>query len=307
MNIDQYYGALIGSACGDTLGRATEFMREDEILSFYDDKIVEFQPDRLGVFQFGEYTDDTYLMLCIAKSLIDNQDVDLYDLSERFQYWLKTNGKDCGNLTWTAINLMEEGFDPVDSGRHAWEKSGKNSAGNGGLMRNTAVPLFFANDFDKLIKASELCCKITHFDNRCILSCMAHSIAMYAILHGYDVFDYVWAHCGERDDEFDDLLYEARDSKIKYLSLDGYDMGYTYLSLKVALCAVLNYDNYKDPIIEIVNKGGDADTNGAIAGGLLGAKFGLNSIPKSWQDNLLGFSDLYDVAEKLYNHANKNN
>ncbi len=304
MNLNQYYGAVIGSACGDTLGRATEFMKERDILSYYDYKITEYQPDRLGVFQYGEYTDDTYLMLCIANSLIDNKDMDIYDLSERFCHWLQTNGKDCGNLTYDAISLMEQGFDPIDSGRHAWEKSGKNSAGNGGLMRNTPVPLFYANDFNKMIEASELACKITHFDNRCILSCMAHSIAMYAILHDYNVFDYVFAHCGERDNEFDDLLYEARDCKIKDFKLDGYDMGYTYLSLKVALCAIFNYDNFSDPIIEIVNKGGDADTNACIAGGLLGAKFGLDSIPKPWQDDLLGFSDLYNTAETIYNIAN---
>ena len=304
MDIDQYYGAIIGSACGDTLGRATEFMTKEDILRYYGEKVTEYQPDRLSVFQYGEYTDDTYLMLCIANSLIENEDVNIYDLSDKFQHWLRTNGKDCGNLTYDAISLMMDGFDPIDSGRHAWEKTGKESAGNGGLMRNTAVPLFFVNDFDKMIEAGELCCKITHFDNRCILSCMAHSIAMYAILHGYNVFDYVWAYCGERDDEFDDLLYEARDYKIDDFSLDGYDMGYTYLSLKVALCAVLNYDNFKDPIIEIVNQGGDADTNACIAGGLLGAKYGLKSIPKSWQDELMGFSGLYSVAEKIYKLAN---
>ena len=36
----------------------------------------------------------------------------------------------------------------------------------------------------------------------------------------------------------------------------------------------------------MVNEGGDADTNGAIAGAILGAKFGFSSIPDYYIDNL---------------------
>ena len=36
----------------------------------------------------------------------------------------------------------------------------------------------------------------------------------------------------------------------------------------------------------MVNEGGDADTNGAIAGAILGAKFGFSSIPEYYIDDL---------------------
>lgn len=305
MDIQQYYGALIGSACGDVLGRACEFMYEKKITDYYGSKVTEFQPDRLGVFEFGEYTDDTYLMKCIADSLIENEGYNLNDISNNFIHWYKTNGKDCGNMTNAAISLMIDGFEPLDSGKHAWELSGKRHASNGGLMRNTAIPLAYANNFDKMLEATELCCKITHFDNRCVLSCLAHSIAIHAILHNNNVFNTVWAYCGERDSEFDNLLYEARDSKISDFKLDGSGQGYTYLSLKVALCAILNYDSFSEPIIEIVNKGGDSDTNACIAGSLLGAKYGLSSIPMSWKSNLLAYEDLCFTADALYNLSSK--
>lgn len=306
MNLDQYLGAVIGSACGDILGRATEFMNEEDIESYYDGKVTEVLPDRLGIFEYGEYTDDTYLMLCIADSLIECQEFDLKDISGQFCYWYRFNGRDCGNQTSSAISLMIDGFEPLDAGKHAWEISGKTAAGNGGLMRNTAIPLAYANNFDKMIEVTEQVCKITHFDNRCVLSSLAHSIAMYAILHNQNVFDMVWAYCGERDNEFDDLLYEARDSKINEFKLDGHGQGYTYLSLKVALCAILNYSNYEDPILEIINKGGDADTNACIAGGLLGAKYGINSIPERWQKEISTYYDLYNVSKELFKFAEKN-
>lgn len=302
--LDKILGSIIGSACGDTLGRATEFMREYEVIEYYGKPIKDFETDRLGVFNYGEYTDDTYLMMCIANSLVEKGDFDINDICDKFIYWYRTNGKDCGNLTSDAISLMIDGFEPLDSGKHAWEMSGKTSAGNGGLMRNTAIPLFYRNDFDKMLEVTEKVCKTTHFDNRCVLSCLAHSIAIYAILHDQDVFDSVFAYCGERDDEFDDLLYEARDCSIDEFKLDGRGQGYTYLSLKVALCAVLNYDNFEEPIIEIVNKGGDADTNACIAGSLLGAKFGLDAIPFRWQNDLIGYYDLETVGNKIYQMTN---
>ena len=40
----------------------------------------------------------------------------------------------------------------------------------------------------------------------------------------------------------------------------------------------------------VIEQGGDADTNGAVAGALLGLKFGLNSIPKYLIDNLCNFT-----------------
>lgn len=38
----------------------------------------------------------------------------------------------------------------------------------------------------------------------------------------------------------------------------------------------------------VIEQGGDVDTNGAVAGALLGLKFGLNSIPKHLIENLVG-------------------
>ena len=38
----------------------------------------------------------------------------------------------------------------------------------------------------------------------------------------------------------------------------------------------------KKAIVTAVNYGGDADTIGAITGGLIGARKGIDSIPKEW-------------------------
>jgi ADP-ribosyl-[dinitrogen reductase] hydrolase len=41
-------------------------------------------------------------------------------------------------------------------------------------------------------------------------------------------------------------------------------------------------DNFEDCLIDVVNRGGDADTTGAIVGMLAGARYGYEAIPKRW-------------------------
>ena len=45
---------------------------------------------------------------------------------------------------------------------------------------------------------------------------------------------------------------------------------------------------------------GDADTNAAVAGAILGAKFGINQIPEEWKSGLLHASMLHDKVQNFY-------
>jgi len=298
--LDKYTGAIIGSAVGDALGRATEFMLEADIPRYYDSKVTDYEVDLRGNFELGEFTDDTNQMLCIADSFIEYEEVDINDIAARFYSWLVSDGRGCGPQTYTALNLLREGLKPIDAGKHTWEIYDKDITDNGGIMRNAPISLMFIKDIKRLIYASENICRITHYDRRCVLSSVCLSVAMYAILKGMDIYNTVCDVCENRDDEFDDVIYEAKSSRIADFKLDGEDCSNTYLTTKVALCSVLNYNNFIDPIIEIVNKGGDADTNACVAGGLLGSKYGLDSIPKYLQDGLYGYSRLYNVANDIY-------
>jgi ADP-ribosyl-[dinitrogen reductase] hydrolase len=45
----------------------------------------------------------------------------------------------------------------------------------------------------------------------------------------------------------------------------------------------------------VVRLAGDADTNGAVAGAMLGARFGASAIPTSWLEVLLRGDELLDL------------
>ena len=51
----------------------------------------------------------------------------------------------------------------------------------------------------------------------------------------------------------------------------------------------------------LLNAGGDADTNAAIACAILGAKFGFKSIPQEYVDGLIYKGQLETVVEDLAN------
>ena len=62
----------------------------------------------------------------------------------------------------------------------------------------------------------------------------------------------------------------------------------------------------EDSIIMAVNEGGDADTIAAITGGITGAIFGYENIPKRWIEQLSQDTKIkLDKYAKLFEKINK--
>lgn len=67
---------------------------------------------------------------------------------------------------------------------------------------------------------------------------------------------------------------------------DTYSIGYTLRTLSAALWSYWHSPTFEAGLLSIVNEGGDADTNAAIACAILGAKFGYDTIPQYYIQNL---------------------
>ena len=50
--------------------------------------------------------------------------------------------------------------------------------------------------------------------------------------------------------------------------------------------ALFSTKTFRDCLIDVVNRGGDADTTGAIAGMIAGCVYGVDSLPDSWLSQL---------------------
>ena len=58
--------------------------------------------------------------------------------------------------------------------------------------------------------------------------------------------------------------------------------GYVVDSIEAAVWSLIRTDSFKDALLTAVNLGDDADTVGAIAGGLAALYYGYDEIPEEW-------------------------
>ena len=57
--------------------------------------------------------------------------------------------------------------------------------------------------------------------------------------------------------------------------------------------------NFEAALVEVVNAGGDTDTNGAVAAAVLGARYGVGSIPERWLSCVRERERIAALAERL--------
>ena len=80
---------------------------------------------------------------------------------------------------------------------------------------------------------------------------------------------------------------------------DDKSMGYTLKTMAAGLWAYWHAKSFEEGLLAVVNAGGDADTNAAVACAILGAKFGFNAIPKEYVGGLRNKEKLEFIVQGL--------
>ena len=75
--------------------------------------------------------------------------------------------------------------------------------------------------------------------------------------------------------------------------------GYVVHSLQTALHDGLFAESAEEAIVTAVNRGGDTDTIGAIAGAVAGARFGASQFPDRWVSAINEMGELEGLASQL--------
>ena len=75
--------------------------------------------------------------------------------------------------------------------------------------------------------------------------------------------------------------------------------GHTVLTMQAGLWAATTPLNFEEALVALVNSGGDTDTNGALAGAVLGARYGATAIPLRWTTHVAQRERLADLADRL--------
>lgn len=288
-NKDKMFGCLYGQAIGDALGLGTEFMSKDEVLKNYPDELKNYdqiiQDEHRQRWAKGAWTDDTDMMLCILEGF-ENDRFNLHSVASNFKDWFNGTPMGIGSHTYKVLCMEDYVEQPEMCSKLWWDLSRQKCAANGALMRTSVVGLAK----DEIEDQAEAICKLTHYDSRCVGSCVIASLIIHNLVWKdyaltYDEIKEIAKKYDERIIEWIDLAYRNED--ISFLDLDEqYSIGYTLRTLSAALWCYWKASSFEDGLLKIVNEGGDADTNGAIACAILGAKFGYASIPSYYVENL---------------------
>lgn len=299
MTNDRYRGALLGLACGDALGTTLEFKTRGTFEPLTD--IIGGGPFSL---EPGQWTDDTSMMLCIAKSLLTHKKMNLDDQLERYLGWWthgdnSVTGKcfDIGNTVRRALENYANTNDPYSGSRDPM------SAGNGSIMRLAPVPLFYANaDTETLLTNCELSSVTTHRTEHCLHACR---------LFGFLIRNALFAQAKD-DIFFVSDAFKNSPTSIKKIyertyrdksSLDIRGSGYVVDSLEAALWAFESTSSFEEGALKAVNLGDDADTTGAVFGQIAGAFYGKKGIPKHWLKKLAWRGQITRLADKLFHNT----
>ena len=151
-------------------------------------------------------------------------------------------------------------------------------AGNGACMRCLPIALTHWNATTARLKmASRIQAHVTH--NSRISDAGTETVLQMLVS----------AFKGEGKESLQSLAQELaeRHSLFRY---DGKPRvnpsGWIVETLQAVFQAFFAHDSFEDILIDLVNRGGDADTTGAIGGMLAGACYGLPAVPEEWLKSL---------------------
>jgi ADP-ribosylglycohydrolase len=311
---DRVRGVLFGQAVGDALGFGTEFMPKSAVARQYPDGLSDYA--QIGgrfkpceQWRPGDWTDDTDQLVCILDSLLEKGDLDPLDVAARFRAWGLSDGYGMGSTVYFAVHHPDYLARPFDVAEEYWTSKGRNAAANGSVMRTSVLGVWRHRDREKVIANAEAVCRLTHADPRCVGACVAVCLAVRGLLLGGDplaVSDEAASAVLGHHPEMKDAFALAAQPDLAALDLDeGMNEGepnrhgYVLKALAAAFWALRHAADFRQGVSAIIHEAGDADTNAAVAGSLLGARDGLAGIPREWVRGLVHREALEQKAARL--------
>lgn len=307
---DRALGALLGVHAGDALGATVEFMPWSQVRAQYPDGVREIVGGGTFGWPAGHATDDTDLTRAVLLGYLEPGEDVVRAAADRMLDWLRgdwpdrqpgSGPLDIGGATAAGLARYQRSGDPRQAG------AGRGRAGNGSLMR--CMPTALVPDRDRRLREAVEISAITHDDPRCTAACAAYIEIAAALIGGTPPVAACAGGVSVAEQLGSDPVRESimlgtrlapaamAATGQTFLADDG--GGYVLDSLSIAVAAAVDARPLPDVLVDVVRLGADADTNGAIAGGLLGARDGAAAIPPSWTAKLQFAPEFTEAVRRL--------
>ena len=302
---------MLGHAVGDALGVSVEFCTREEL----DENPVT---DMMGFGSYpvpeGCWSDDTSMALCALDSL-KGGNLDYKEIMDNFVMWLSNDDYtptgetfDVGRTCLNAIrNYCRKDAPPAT----ACGLKDEYSNGNGSLMRIHPFVLYayfnFLNGTEegywKWMGCIKVGSELTHAHERSIMGCHIYADCLSFLLKEPSKESLkAGIKFAEGDlDYLPEFEYYKRIFEPNFAELPRDEIkstGYVVDTLEAALWCVLTTNSYRECVLTAVNLGEDTDTVAAVAGGLAGILYGLDSIPEEWLEKLKKRDYIDDMCKK---------
>ena len=297
---ERFVGCLVGLAMGDALGAPLEFLSREQIAETWGEVRDLLGGGWLNVDP-GEYTEDTQLAVALATGIATIGRVDPIDIARRFVSWLQGGPSDVGKLTRVALRYHEQGLPWHDVGPRVSHELAGRCAGNGSVMRCAPVGLFHALRPHELVRDSALISALTHADPQPVWGSIAVNLAIAELL------------AGRSDNLIPRVAAQIAEPRVRRALLEAPHLarkdvrsgGYVLETISAAFWALENHRGFEEVVVAAINLGDDADTVGAVAGALAGAREGIGAIPDHWLRQLHHAEPLADLARVLHRLAHQ--
>lgn len=305
ITVDRAAGVMLGAACGDALGVPYE-------MSTPPVGEAVMKGGGLGPYDPGEWSDDTQMTLCVARVAargVDLASPDALDrVAEAFESWLAEGATDVGAQTRTILTrarqLEGRPHERLLRASEALHAQTGLTAGNGALMRTSIVGISRTSDREATARAARAVAQLTHTDPLAADSSVLWSEAIrVAVIDGrLDLRGGLDLVSEQNRDSWRAWIEQAdgRDPK------DFANNGYTVTALQAAWAAISSTDRGDGSAMHLqrglqaaVRAGWDTDTVAAIAGALLGARYGASAVPTQWRRMVHGWPGMraHDLVE----------
>jgi len=281
--LERATAAYLGLAIGDALGATVEFMTPTEIRQQFriHSEIIGGGWLRLKA---GQVTDDTTMSLALGEAILAHHRVDATAAANAFDAWMRAKPVDIGNtVRRNLVTYRKTGNPEAPPSEH--------DAGNGAAMRVLPVALAtYGQSIDAVRIANSAQAHTTHHNTLSDAACEVLILMVQDFLAGKDPIAVERERLVPFVEKFPVFAYDRkrRDNP----------SGFVVETLQAVFQAFFATETFEDCLIEVVNRGGDADTTGAIAGMLAGARYGLEAIPRRWRNGLDG-----DIHRRCWDQA----
>jgi ADP-ribosyl-[dinitrogen reductase] hydrolase len=256
-------GVLLGQVIGDSLGSLVEFKPAAEIAQHYPRGVRELADGGIYHTIAGQPTDDSEMALTLARAIVQHKGFDSAKVLDAYRAWLTSRPVDVGMTTEKGLLGM------VTS----------ESESNGSLMRCSPIGVWAAGDPALAARTARDDSALTHPNPICQEACAAYCAAIAAGVAGGSRAEMLEAAAAHSKGP----AHEAVKRGAKGVAPADFftHQGWVLLALQNAFYCLQSHE-LEEALVETIGRGGDTDTNAAIAGALLGACHGRDAIPARW-------------------------